>query len=417
MKLGNANSVWIVVAAVLATSLILFQVVTGSILPFSTLSNYEGAKPAFAGVWEKDPSMIPSGYPAQYRAGSTAKGGLTITPQELFFDIDDALTYKPNVQGAMSTIFIPERTSAWTIPSWPDSPIPSEWLTRFFNNYVPSKTYTWTATDAANPLITHEYTMKEYQAKWFIKFKADANNPAIMMGVGEGEQKRYSNLQVWFEINLQPSQYFFPENLSMPDKTYFAVASLTLAENPYRGGHDPAPISVSPDGAGSSLGIYNSLFGTSEDNSGQQAAQYRYQGALLNPALFREKVYTYVTLSNFGTQSWWDIYGQHWAGDVVMFEVNVNLFVVGDWKVMDIQNPGDQTPQNQSGSAKNPIQKVLEDAWGGFVQWASSPLGQLTLYFLLIVTVVIVAIVVLGGTGIIPVLLVAAGSRRGRRRR
>jgi hypothetical protein len=247
--------------------------------------------------------------------------------------------------------------------------------------------------------------MKEYTCLWFLKFRAYADEPALLMGLGEGENKRYSNLQVWMKINLAPNSYFFLGNTSIPDETYFAIASMSVVDV-VKDGWDTSPIAVSPGGGSSALGIYYTLFGNAAENPEGSITQYQYNHAVLNPAYFRPEVYTKVTLDNFGTQSYYEGFLYKWKGDVVMMSIQVRLFVVGEWSVQDIQDPDDQTPPDVIGSA----QIWLEKALAGFGAWLQTPEG----WIFMLAGFMLIVLVVLAFSGALPVLLAVILGRQSR---
>jgi len=285
---------------------------------FSTASyptGYQGAKAQFAGIrWQTQ----------QYE-------GLGFDTT-LHFDPDDAIYGMPDLEGEMTSVFIPSESLS-NMPSW----IPLDWVreTSYMQNPV-KEPYSWEIGNLT-------YTMEEWRLRWYFSISADPTDapPFTMLKDREGANKRYTQLQVWFEFDLTPTWYF-----EGADTAYFAIAKMQVADVKLHAldndDNEVTPsleTSVTPQSQGSILPVYYGLF--AEQNPADKDAM-DYQGRQLNPDLFTSKVYTYITLANFGTTHWtetgaWLNIVDKWKGDVVTVSVDVTVFVIGEWTVQDIE--------------------------------------------------------------------------------
>ncbi len=88
-------------------------------------SAYEGAKGTFLGVYYEN----------------QAYEGLDFRGTTMNFDVDDPKTGLPNLQGEMTTIFIPELTKPGDVPEW----VPGAWknVLDLYDNPVEDAVYEW----------------------------------------------------------------------------------------------------------------------------------------------------------------------------------------------------------------------------------------------------------------------------------
>ena len=94
-------------------------------------------------------------------------------------------------------------------------------------------------------------------------------------------------------------------------------------------------VSVSPESAASTVFLYYSAFGSDQVPA---VSASTYQGKQLNPSYFRDKVYFHVDFNKFGVYSGIDNLFWAWdRGDTVTLAFDVTTFVIGEWKVQDIQ--------------------------------------------------------------------------------
>jgi len=83
------------------------------------------------------------------------------------------------------------------------------------------------------------------------------------------------------------------------------------------------------------LYLYYAKFGTQS----AEASAYTFEGKKLNPAIFVNKVYAHLDLSNFGVRGWNSGFAVSHKGDVAVFDFDIRVFVIGEWNVKDIQEP------------------------------------------------------------------------------
>jgi len=279
-------------------------------------TGYQGAKAQFAGVRWQDQQHEGLGFDTT-----------------LHFDPDHATFGMPDLEGEMTSVFIPSESLS-NLPSW----IPLDWVreTSYIKNPV-KEPYSWEIGNLT-------YTMEEWQLRWYFSISADPTDapPFTRTEDREGHNKRYTQLQAWFEFDLMPTWYFEGTNTA-----YFAIAKMQVADVKLHAldndGNEVTPsleTSVTPQSQGSILPIYYGLF--AEQNPADKDAM-DFQGKQLNPDLFTSKVYTYFTLANFGTTHWtehgaWLNIIDKWKGDVVTVSVDVTVFVIGEWVVQDIES-------------------------------------------------------------------------------
>jgi hypothetical protein len=282
-------------------------------------TGYEGAKASFYGIeWNfKDES---------------GKDSFTLKGTTFHFDPDEYNKGAPNLEGEMTSVFLPEgsRPSSWVNPEWWDT------ATEYINN--PIETYEWEITEGNETTL---YTMDEYKLKWYFSISAewDKGN-SLFYSEEEFYDKRYRDTKIWFEFDLEPIWYF-----EGADQCYFSIAKIRVSDIAFGGKLDEKReettatdnLRVTPMSKASILPIYYNPFGVAEERAEKEP--YTFQGKTLNPELFTDKVYAYFTLTDFGTHYWTELGGfvKHWKGDVITVGFDVHVFVVGTWKVQDIQ--------------------------------------------------------------------------------
>lgn len=325
---------------------------------------YEGAKASFYGLdWN-------------YQDGTSGRETFALKGTTFNFDKDGPTSreWAPNLVGEMTAIFVPEAPN----------PIPKEWgstirdwwdTTQYIQNPVNKDPYEWDIYDA-DWNETTLYAMDEYTTKWYFSISCDWNDHDGESWKAEYYDKRYMDTQVWFEFDIAPLWYF-----EGADVTYFAIAELRISELTFgritgherQEGQPSDSCRTIPMSAPSILTIYSEPYG--EETESLDFDAYTIRGHKLNPKFFRDKVYSYFTLVNFGTQYWteWGGAFSHWKGDVVTVGLDVMVFVVGEWKVQDIQEIPDEygrTSQTGSGGLEG-LANFLYKLWNNpnFQAW------------------------------------------------
>lgn len=373
---------------VLAVAII---VLAGVAYPLSTTGSYttayEGAKARFIGVKDQTTGLTYTN--TQKRGASVASFDSTMN-----FDIDAETWGKPNIAGEMTSIFIPKSDASAT-RDW----VPTGWWSDAMKWQNPQNVYEWNIQNDDGS--TTVYRMEEWATKWFVSLSAEwdlqgnefwsaLGLQAHIGGVPEQRNQRYNNLEVWFEFDISPTWYF-----SGTDRTYFAIAKVQLNQIEFsafdhfgKEEDQSSVVRITPMSTSSALTIYTSQFGSSQSTTQDAFMGYYHQQSRLNPAFFRDKVYSKITLNDFGTTEWWQtpLTDLRAKGDVVTLGFTVTQFVVGEWKVQDIQDMPDDYGRTS---------KVGYWGWSGisdFFGWLTSPAGM---FWLIIIILFVTFILIL----------------------
>jgi hypothetical protein len=345
-------------------------------------SAYEGPKAEFYGVTYNG---------IQYSTLATHSASQHEFDTVMHFDADGASSGRPNINGEMTAIFLPEDTAS-NIFSW----IPQNWLSS--NQYVinPQATYNWNISSSM-------VQMKEYDMRWYVSFNSgwdgvqggptdtsfaqgEQPNPSIAQTIGGTiVGNYYTNLGVWIKFDLRPTWY-----IQGGGTAYFAIAECNLVDTASmqtkdNNGHSyPASSteSIFPYDSNDPLYLYYSPFGTGSVPNG---VAEQYEGKNLNSAYFTSALYAHIDLQHFGVTTY-PINGvsARTQGDVATFEFNIRVFVFGDYQVQDIQKAPDHygltTPTDTTGNN-----------WlTGIIGWLSSPANDAILVGIIILALVII---------------------------
>ncbi len=305
MRKRDVDNLWVMALAiiVIATTAFLGLGRMGFDITSGFTTAYEGVKPSFKGVYTE-------GYAFE---GSSFRG------TQMDFDLDDPKLYLPDIEGEMTSIFLPKDITYGSLPNWvPDSRAIA------LSALTPEVTvYEWDVGDKA-------YHMEEYDLKWFVSMEAGYDSQGFFDE--EGNNQRYHNAEVWFELNTSPNWVF-----EGADKTYFTVAKI-IVDYVYVDGHDKSIIDVSPESAGTAVSLFYMPYGEPINVDEETFKGFKAQDTRLNPELFRNKLYTMIRLDDFGTQAWLEnLVSRRYQGDIVTWEFTVKVFVVGEWTLKDQQ--------------------------------------------------------------------------------
>ena len=371
---------------------ILLMAYTGTLPQLSIVSNYQGPKPRFyAIVWE-----------GRTYTSYDCSGSLCIMDTSLEWDPDEAYSGYGNLAGEETTMFIPGRVGLADIPSW----VPQEW-TRGYQYYRnPIRVYEWKIEDGDGTI--HYYRIEEWVLKWFItiSYEWDSDAEAVRGGPFSWGDVRFHGVEVWFRIRLDPMWYF--ENTS---NVYFGIAKIKLANIKVEGHPDPSKVRVNPMSIGSILPIYDGF--RQEELHVQEA--YEYRGTRLNPEVFRREVYTRIILEDFGNQLVINPSGL-WVdeihGDTVTMELDVHVFVAGEWVVKDI----DEVPDEYGRQAK--VETIWSNPLGGLFSLFSNPLfaAGFGLTMILILVVIVLVLLAVFAPGVLAAISSAAGRLASRKK-
>ena len=289
----------------------------------SYVTAYEGAKAVFYGVRDNENQKI-------YNNAQKWNASLCRFDTQMAFDRDDFYSYSCNIVGEMTSIQIPLGDTKWVPPEW----VPQAWWRDSLSWKNPRNVYEWKVVHDDGSVTV--YRMEEWVTKWFVTLSAEWDSgPDFFNPADEAENRRYRNLEVWIELDINPVWYFEGQS-----KVYFAIAKVELSNFKYDGEPRVAPMSV-----GSVLTVYTEPFGRNSVPGEEQLKAFYYQNTTLNPLYFRDRVYVYINLLDFGTREWWETsleyVGLKAQGDAVTFGFTVTQFVVGEWKVKDVQSVKD----------------------------------------------------------------------------
>lgn len=283
------------------------------------MTGYQGAHARYFGVRDDSKTYSQGLWDTTFRWQNPTDEGLEKTCLRL-----------PPLAGEMTSVFIPSESVGYQ-PSW----IEPEWLLGASRIKNPVDTYEWQLKDEDETLF---YRMELWRLKWYFSISSEPTGDRdipLYEGVLSTPRNSLKDAEIWFEFDLTPIWYF-----NGTTRAYFAIASVRLTDIEFgalQGGKDEVThdsrLRVTPHSKSSILPIYYSAFGESR----AEQNVHSYQGKELNPDLFRDKVYSYITLNDFGVSCWWD-WGWFWKADVVTMGLDVDVFVIGEWKVKDVQD-------------------------------------------------------------------------------
>ena len=325
-----------------------------------------------------------------YTRGQPHGASLLRLDTTLGFDPDAPRNGKPDLVGETTGVFVPKAGEV-QLPSWVPGNIATEVSRLTQAEPKPERTFTW-STPGGDKL----FQMDEWRLLWLVTISADWQG---------GEGGTYTGVEVWFRLTLTPKWYFEAQ----PDRTYFAIAKIVLRRVDWTG-KTPSTVRFVPMSEGSILPIYYSVRGEKayEELSENEASNW---GVGLNTRYFRDTVYTYVALDNFGVRSDW--LGLNKRGDSATWLFEVYVFVVGEWRVKDIR----EEPEGYGRPSQwQPTPLGIGEWLSAFWRWLTSPWGMLSSFFVLVLVFALVALAILAWAGVLPMLvehLLARTKKRG----
>jgi len=261
--------------------------------------------------------------------------------------------------------------------------LPREWLISDLDRENPVMEYDWEIKyDNGTIDVIH---MEEWVLYWYVSIEAGWDSEGCCGAPVESDNRRYSNIEIWFRIDLNKDNWYFKEQ---PDKVYFAIAKIQVVHL-YRDGLDPNVIDTTPESIGSYLPIYLGFKGEEYSGDTLYTKILSYKNRSLNPIYFRESVYTKIILNDFGTQErpvWgWPPY--EYKADVVTYAFKVHVFVIGDWKVQNV----DDIPDDYGRRAKFKDNPSIDDFFAWMFTGLSNPL---VLFLMILIAIVVLFILV-----------------------
>ena len=353
----------VILAIVLLFAILLF---TGRIpiLSLVTDTNYQGPHPLFYGVewngkiWDRD-------NPGDGNSFDTM----------LIWDPDQPYSGMGNLEGEETAMFLPGIQNPYGLPDW----VPRQWISSLQYYRNPVNIYEWN-------IGTHYYRMAEYVLEWFvtIRYHADSEDEKFSSGWSPfADQcytpRRYHNVKVWFQISLVSPAYFKGAN-----NTFFGIGKIEL-KNIEIIALDKNKVAVMPDAEGTPLPLYLAPFNKPYNPPSPPS----FEGQELDPNVFTHTVYTYIRLDDFGEQRTlaWANQLDKAEGDVVTFQFEVHVFVVGEWIVKNI----DEVPKDYHASP------VINDYWYLGKGWGDTLAGffsnPLTIFWGTLIGIIILLVI------------------------
>lgn len=313
-------------------------------------SGYEGVRASFSGI--------------EFNAGDSS-GKSDLSGMSFYFDADDPQRYAPNLVGEMTNAFVPEGSVR---PSWV---FPELWTgVEYIKNPV-SAPYEWNLPNPDDPDETIAYVMEEWLLRMYVSITAEWDDVGSWITskyeAEWGGNTRYTNTKIWIELDISPIQYF-----EGADQVYFGLAKVVTSDvakgklGTTEEDYTPTdPFSVNPSSGTSYRYLYHSKYGTTQFTPTDPKT---YKGRVLNPEIFGDKMFFHIDLVNFGTQYWTEWLSGNRKGDAVTWGFDVHVFVVGEWRVKDIEEiPEDygRDPMTQYGWSYY-LARFLADPKGQF---------------------------------------------------
>jgi len=343
MDLGNTVSTKRRYISVLLVLFVVFFF--GRNLLSSYTTAYEGAKARFYGVelqpgWSPEIKFynIPDPYPGETRFTNYQRWHASAArfDSTMKFDPDSSTQFMCNLDGEMTSIFVPLGEKTAIPPDW----VPSTFWRDSASWQNPVKTWVWDVQNSDG--TTTRYVMEKWLTKWYVSIASDWDSgPSLFDGRDEAQNRRFRDAEIWVEFDIRPVWYFEAN----PNRTYFAIAKVELA-NYKEGSIDSThrwsdeqfdDMRTTPESPGSILTLYTSPFGDDSLPSDDHFVAYYYSGSKLNPLYFRDKVYAHFDLNNFGSSEKGTI-SLVAKGDAVTMGFTVTQFVVGEWTVKDVND-------------------------------------------------------------------------------
>lgn len=342
----------------------------GGLIGLAPISMYQGIHPSFEAVY----------YEGDYYTTEDPGEATTsrIGPATLNFDPDLPNTGKTNLGGELRDIQIVRDLSYYEpgdayrhiVADFGGDPQPNE----------PYKTYEWEVPEGD---MKHVYRME----LWLCSLQVNAwvqPDPRAWWTLFYGYEKdtRYSDTEIWLRLEASNDwgQYFEGVDL---ENVYFGIAYMELADLVIPE-NDPK-IQVIPSSRWTALDLYDSIGGASETPDNPISQAYQYEGATLNPNVFKKEWYTKLTLQSFGHYGW-NILDGSFKSDSAQWRILVHVFVVGDWLVKpDIER---ETEPHDPPFYTGP----LEDLFIGISKFFDDPFWRLKLAIIMTVFIGIIIV-------------------------
>jgi hypothetical protein len=359
------------VGLMLGSTLIMGGLVRSSLLTLSPISAYQGIHPSFVAVYHEG-GWYSTNQPNDASVSS-------IGPATMNFDPDHKHRGHPNLQGELRDIQIVRDLAIYE---------PGDAYTHIINQFggdpqplEPYRSYEWEVIEGDEK---HIYKMDLWLCSMEINLWAKPDpRPFWELFLPYEKAGRYRDSEVWLrlETSNEWGQYF--EGVGV-DNTYFGLGYVELAQ--ITGTSDDEGLQVIPMAKWSAFDVYETLGGTGVSPEEPDSQAYEYQGATLNPAVFKKEWFTKVTLSSFGCYDYNALDGSYKA-DSVNLKALVHVFVVGEWivKPEEERDLEEHEPPWKAGWFVGTLTRIDD--------FISDPFNRLKMAFMITLIIVVVIVV------------------------
>ena len=304
-------------AALIIVGIVMLGLIS-SYKPLSTISNYQGIHPSFAGIYFDNYMFTASD------SGNASTASIQIATFD--FDPDKEDTGLPNLRGELRDIQIVRDLASYEVAD-----TASHILSMGGQPEMPYKVYEWQILDSEG--LNHAYRLENWLCSFEVNIWTDPDaRPWYKIFAPFEKVEKYPATQIWLSLEVGPSWYF-----EGADEVYFGLGYMELAEMTYEekdtGVENYNPlIEVMPESKWAAYSIYDGLGGANENVPPPASQSKMYEGTLLNPAVFKDNWYVPITIDNFGTSMYNNLDGSYVA-DSIQQKILVHVFVVGEWIV------------------------------------------------------------------------------------
>jgi len=260
-----------------------------------------------------------------------------------------------------------------------------------------------------------EFEILRFKCDWTVNLWLDGKHTEI--DPDTGGESTYSDLELWLKVVPQTFCYF----VDNPKQVYFAPALFQLShdakwyhidsdgnldEDPAQGGKQD----IFPEAQGETLGIF---YAKGAEEVALQNEVLSYQGALLDPALFRDEYWIRFCLYRFRPTSFWNdpfhVSGYSVRLPSTQLKFLVYVFVVGEWEVKLYTDEIKPLEPHQTQWEISPWTKLFNDI-AGFLKspWGLAFMG---------ISLFLIVLVILALTGSLPaiaMLVLGRSKKKGR---
>jgi len=268
--------------------------------------------------------------------------------EPLDFDPDEQNGFKskPNLAGSMGYVTVDKEVAPITYGPWRVK-VGEQWVLK------KNATHSWQEK---------QYIYKEFEIK---RFKCDWQVNLWLTGTGNeaypSQDTHYMATEIWMRVVPQSFCYF----LETPDQVYFAPALMQVVDvtYEYEGKESPEVATdwdIHPEVIGENFYIYYEKGGAPID---MEEAILQYQGAKLDPRIFRNEYWIKFHIYDLAALSWFPYYPHtgtwQWKWPSYNFKVLIYIFVVGEWTVKLYSGEVKELTPHKTGGGGDNIFEIL----------------------------------------------------------